>query len=314
MTSPAMLDDAAVAAALPWDELIARVEEVVSHPDGEAPPRTVHAISVPGGPDASLLMKPAWITGQVIGVKVVTVFPDNGAIDLPTIQAGLLLFDAGNGSLLGCCAANELTARRTAAASAAAAKRLARRDASRLLIVGSGALAPMAARAHASVRSYERIEVWARRAQRAEDVVADLVAAGLPAVVCHYLDEGVAEADVISTSTGATEPLVRGTLLQPGTHVDLVGAFNAAMRESDDDVIRRSSLFVDTRADAVLAGDLASPLAAGQITEADIRADLAELIGGQHPGRVSDDEITVFKSVGIALEDVAAAQLAFGLS
>jgi ornithine cyclodeaminase len=314
MNIPVMLDDAAVAAALPWAELLAQIEAVVPDPDGTSPPRTVHPVAVPGGQDAALLMKPAWITGGVIGVKVVTVFPDNGRIDLPTIHAGMLLFDGRTGSLLGTCAANELTARRTAAASAVAAKRLARRDARRLLIVGAGALAPMAARAHAHVRDYERIAVWGRRPEKAAEVAAALRAEGLPAEPCADLDAEVAGADVISTSTGSAEPLIRGELLKPGTHVDLVGAFNAGMRESDDEVMRRGSLFVDTRDDAVLAGDLAAPLAAGVISIADVRADLPELITGAHPGRTSDEEITVFKSVGLALEDVAAARLAFGLS
>jgi ornithine cyclodeaminase len=308
-----MLDDAAVAAALPWGALIEGVEAALCDPDGSAPPRTVHAVPVPDASDASLLMKPAWITGEVIGVKVVTVFPDNGAVGLPTIQAGFLLFDGRHGSLLGCCAANELTTRRTAAASAAAAKRLARPDAKRLLIVGTGALAPMAARAHAHVGDYGEIHVWGRRVEKAAVIADALVAEGLPAFVCHDLDAGVASADVISTSTGATSPLIRGALLRPGTHVDLVGAFNAMMRESDDDVVRRGTIFADTRDDAVLAGDLAAPLASGLIRAEDIQADLAELISGGHPGRAGDEEITVFKSVGLALEDVAAAQLAFGL-
>ena len=314
MSEPVMLDDAAVAAALPWADLIARIEGVLIDSAGEAPARTVHTLPVADGADAALLMKPAWISGAVIGVKVVTVFPDNGAVDLPTIQAGFLLFDGRHGSLLGCCAANELTARRTAAASAVAAERLARPDARRLLVIGTGALAPMAARAHAHVRDYERIDVWGRRPEKASAVVATLVADGFPAVVAHDLDASVAAADVVTTSTGATAPLVRGALLRPGTHVDLVGSFNAAMRESDDDVVRGASLFVDTRADAVLAGDLAAPLAAGIITVDDIRADLAELVAGAHPGRTDDREITVFKSVGLALEDVAAAQLAFGVT
>jgi len=313
MTSPVMLDDAAVAAALPWGDLIAAVEAAVTDPDGSAPPRTVHTVPVPDGADASLLMKPGWITGEVIGVKVVTVFPDNGTIDRPTIQAGFLLFDGRHGALIGCCAANELTTRRTAAASAAAASRLARDDVRRLLIVGTGALAPMAARAHAHVRPYDRIDVWGRRPEKAAELVEVLRADGLPAEVCADLDGGVAAADVISTSTGSHEPLVRGSQVRPGTHVDLVGAFNAAMRESDDALVGTASVFVDTRSDAVLAGDLAAPIAAGVISADVIRADLAELISGAHPGRSDDDEITVFKSVGLALEDVAAGRLAFGV-
>jgi len=191
---------------------------------------------------------------------------------------------------------------------------LARSDVGRLLIVGTGALAPMAARAHAHVRTYERIDVWGRRPDRAHAVAEALVADGLPAEACTDLDEAVAGADVISTSTGAARPLIEGRLLRPGTHVDLIGSFNAAMRESDDDVVRRGSVFVDVRTDAVLAGDLAAPLAAGVISVEEIRADLAELISGVHAGRTSDDEITVFKSVGLALEDVAAARLAFGIT
>jgi alanine dehydrogenase len=312
VTEPVMLTEAAVADALPWGDLIAQIEAVITDPKGESPDRTVHTVPVPGGADGTLLMKPAWVTGEVIGVKVVTVFPDNGAIDLPTIQSGFLLFDGRTGSLVGTCAANELTARRTAAASAVGAKRLSRVDARRLLIVGTGALAPMAARAHAFVRDYDTIEVWGRRPEKAAAIVAALVADGLPAEVCFDLDVGVGRADVISTSTGSTSPLVRGALLQPGTHVDLVGAFNGTMRESDDDVMARGSVFVDTRSDAVLAGDLAGPLAGGVLSIDGIRADLAELVSGAHPGRVSAEEITVFKSAGLALEDVAAAQLAFG--
>jgi ornithine cyclodeaminase len=309
--TPVFLDDAAVAGALPWDALITAVELAVTHPDGESPARTVHPVPVTGAADGAFLLKPAWIAGDVIAVKAVTVYPDNGAIDLPMVQAGVLLFDAATGTLLGACAGNELTTRRTAAASAAAAKRLARPDARRLLVVGSGALASIAAQAHASVRDYEVIEIWGRRPEAAAAVAAQLVDDGLPASGSVDLDASVAAADVISAVTGSRAPLVRGALLRPGTHVDLVGAFSAEMRESDDDVVRSGTVFVDTRDDAVLAGDLAQPIAAGVLSADDIEADLAELIRGDHPGRTDSSEITVFKSVGLALEDVAAAKLAF---
>lgn len=311
MTDPVFLDDAAVAAALAWPALIAAVEDAVTDPHGESPTRTVHTVPVPGAADGSFLLKPAWITGDVIALKAVTVYPDNGARGLPMVQAGVLLFDATSGSLVGACAGNELTTRRTAAASAVAAKRLARVGAERLLVVGSGALAPMAALAHAAVRDYRSVEVWGRRRERAAAVVDRLIAEGVPASVSDDLDASVSAADVISTVTGSHEPLVRGARVRPGTHVDLVGAFDAGMRESDDELVRGASLFVDTRDDAVLAGDLAQPLATGVITAAAIRADLAELVAGDHPGRTSADEVTVFKSVGMALEDVAAAKLAF---
>lgn len=301
-----------VAAALPWLALIDAIESTLTAPGAFAPERTVHPVPVGSGrPDASLLLKPGWVIGDVIAVKVVAFLPDNGAFDRPTVNGGVLLLDGSTGELLGACDGNELTARRTAAASAVAGKRLARPDAHRLLVVGTGALAPMVAHAHATIRSYETIEVWGRNPSRAARVVGQLVADGLPATRSDDLDASVAGADVISTVTGATAPLIAGARLQPGTHVDLVGAFTPEMRESDDDVIRRATIFVDTRADGVLAGDLAQPLRDGLITVDDIRGELIDLIDGSAPGRTSDEEITMFKSVGLALEDVAAARLVF---
>lgn len=240
-----------------------------------------------------------------------TFFPNNGDLNLPTVNAGVLLFSGGNGTLLGACDGNELTTRRTAAASAVAAKRLARPDVSRLLVVGTGAMASMTAHAHCSIRSYERVDVWGRNSEKAQQVVAQLVADGLPARVALDIDIAVAEADVISCVTGAHEPLVKGALLKDGAHVDLIGSFTPQMRESDDDVVRRATVFADTRTDGIIAGDLAQPLAEGVISVDDIVADLAELATGVHPGRTSDTEITMFKSAGFALEDVAAARLVF---
>lgn len=304
-------DAAAVAAALAWPALIQSIEDTVASADAYAPDRTVHTVPVQGGSDASLLLKPGWVVGDVIAVKAVTFFPDNGAIQLPTVNAGVLLFDAATGIFRGACDGNELTTRRTAAASAVAAKRLARTDARRLLVVGTGALAPITAQAHASVRDYDVVEVWGRDPEKAQRVANHLVTHNLAARPADDLDESVSQADVISCVTGATSPLVKGCLLQPGAHVDLIGSFTPAMRESDDDVVRRATILADTRKDGTLAGDLAQPLEAGVITMDDIVGDLRELILGTHPGRTSPDEITLFKSAGIALEDVAAAKLIF---
>jgi ornithine cyclodeaminase len=298
----------AVAAALPWDELIMAIEDIVVDEQAVAPERTVHGL----GGDAALLMKPGWVVGDVIAVKVVSFFPDNGVLELPTINAGVLLFDGTNGTCLGACDGNELTTRRTAAASAVAAKRLARTDARRLLVIGTGALSPMTAQAHAAVRDFEQIEIWGRSTFKAIRVVEELKDAGYTATVAADLDESVAAADVITCVTGSTTPIVRGELLSPGTHVDLIGSFTPAMRETDDDVIRRASVWVDTRTDGILAGDIAQPLASGLLSMDDIRGDLRELVSGASIGRRDDDEITLFKSAGIALEDVAAAKLVFG--
>lgn len=304
--------DADIGAALPWGPLIDSIEQIMVDPSATAPARTFHTVPDGNGNDAAFLLKPGWVAGKIIGVKAVTVFPDNGAQDLPMVQAGVLLFDGVTGSLVGACEANTLTTRRTAAASAVAAKRLARPDARRLLVVGTGALAPMAVQAHSHVRDYETIGVWGRNADKAAAVVDAVAVEGLTAEIVEDLDGAVAGADVISCVTGATAPLVRGALLQPGAHVDLIGGFSHEMREADDDVIRRASVFVDTYDDAALAGDIAQPMEAGLLRRDGLLADLAELVAGTHPGRTSDEEVTMFKSAGTALEDLAAARLAAG--
>ena len=306
---------ASVGEALPWPALIGAIEAALGDTGAASPSRAAHFVPVPGAAEATLLLKPAWTVGDVIVVKVVTVFPDNGAADLPMVNAVVVMFSATNGTLLGVCDGNELTRRRTAAASAVAAKRLARPDASRLLVLGTGALAPMMAEAHSAVRPLDHIEVWGRNTSSAAQVVSQLADAGLPASVCTDLDAGVTGAHIVSAVTAAGEPLIRGALVAEGTHVDLVGSFSATTRESDDDVMRRaSSIYVDSPDDAPKSGDLAQPLAAGVITTAHITGDLAGLVDGTVPGRVGEADITVFKSVGIAIEDLAAARLVFSPS
>lgn len=300
-----------VSELLPWPALIEAIESILTETGAEAPERTVHTIPDADGNDAAFLMKPGWVAGDVIAVKAVTFFPNNGQLDLPTINAGVLLFSGVNGTFLGACDGNVLTTRRTAAASAVAAKRLARTDVKRLLVVGTGALAPMTARAHCAVRNYDTVDVWGRDVDKARRVANSLITESIPARVAEDLDAAVAEADVITCVTGATSPLVKGALLKPGSHVDLIGSFTPSMRETDDDVMRRGTVFVDTRADGSIAGDISQPLDSGVITMADLVGDLAELVAGTHPGRQSAEEITVFKSAGIALEDVAAARLVF---
>ena len=169
----------------------------------------------------------------------------------------------------------------------------------------------MTARAHCAVRDYTEVMVWGRNHDKARRLANELITENISASVVENLDAAVARADVITCSTGSTSPLVKGALLKDGAHVDLIGAFTPEMRESDDDVVRRATIFADTRGDGSLAGVLAQPLASGLIAADDIAADLAELVSGAHPGRTSDAEITMFKSAGFALEDVAAARLVF---
>ena len=300
--------DSNIGGALPWGPLITAIEEVLIEPRAVAPPRTVHPIPDGTGNQAFVLSKPAWIVGDVIAIKAATFFPNNGCRNLPTVHAGILLFDGATGVLVGACEANTLTVRRTAAASAIAAKRLARADARRLLVVGSGALAPMVIQAHAHVRTYDAVKVWARNLTKAADVAKASATAGIPASVASDLDAAVAAADVISCVTSARTPLIKGALLRPGAHVDLIGGFTHEMREADDDVVRRASVFVDTYDDAILSGDIAQPLASGLLGRGQLLADLTELVRGSHSGRRANDEITMFKSAGTALEDLAAAR------
>jgi ornithine cyclodeaminase/alanine dehydrogenase-like protein (mu-crystallin family) len=205
-----------------------------------------------------------------------------------------------------------LTAWRTAAASALAASFLARADAGTHLVIGAGTMAPFLARAMRAVRPIRRTVVWNRSPERAESLAANLAAAGVEAGVAANLDRAVAEADIVSAATLSREPLVRGSFLAPGTHLDLIGAFAPDMRESDDEAVRRARVFVDTREGALgEGGDLIQAVAAGAFDPAAVAADLSELCRGVRRGRESPTEITLFKSTGAALEDLAAAVLVF---
>ncbi|MCC2111713.1 MAG: ornithine cyclodeaminase family protein, partial [Hyphomicrobiales bacterium] len=228
----------------------------------------------------------------------------------PSIHGTYLLISGEDGGVLSALDGARLTLWRTAAASALAAKALARKDARRMVMVGAGALAPFLIRAHAAVRPIAEVSIWNRSRSAAEEVAEALTDQDFAVTVCDDLAAAVAAADIVSAATLSSGPLIRGEWLKPGTHVDLVGAFRPDMRESDDEAISRARIFVDTRAGAPKeGGDIAIPLAAGLITEADIVADLFELCRGTIAGRQSESEITLFKSVGTAIEDLAAAIL-----
>ena len=275
----------------------------------EVPVRHVHRL---GGADALLLM-PAW-SRTALGVKLVTVMPGNGARGVGTVQAIYVLLDRATGQPLALLDGEALTLRRTAAASALAARYLARADAQNLLVVGAGRLAPYLACAHYALRpALRRVFVWARDPARAQSAAQWLRDLGLPAQVADELEPAVREAHIISCATTAIAPVVHGAWIEAGTHLDLVGGFTPAMREVDDAAVARASIFVDTYAGALAeAGDLLAPLASGVISRAGIVAELAELVRGAQRGRTSDAEITLFKSVGTALEDLAAAAMVVG--
>jgi ornithine cyclodeaminase len=244
-------------------------------------------------------------------VKLVNVFPGNGAINLPAVQGVYILFSGKTGEVLAMIDGNELTARRTVAASALASSYLSRPDARTLLIAGTGRLARLMAEAHAVVRPVQRVMVWGREPAKAAAVVAELSGFGFDVSVAEDLRSAVENADIVSCVTLSREPLIQGAWLRPGTHLDLVGGFTPQMRESDDEAVKRASVFIDTPGAMSEAGDLVIPIASGVLHEADIQADFAALVRGVHPGRTSAEEITFFKSVGASLEDLAAAILVY---
>ncbi|MCX7932156.1 MAG: ornithine cyclodeaminase family protein [Rhodovarius sp.] len=298
------LDQAAVAAALPWHDLIEALAEMF-RTGCSAPLR--HRHSLPG--EAMLLLMPAWSTGGYSGVKIVHVHPGNAALGRPAVHATYLLSSAETGEPIALLDGAELTDRRTAAASVLAARFLARRDARRLLLFGAGRIAAALAECYAACFALQEIAITSRSPARAEALAARLAARGLPARATRHPDP--ARADIISCATLAREPLLRGADLRPGTHLDLVGAFRPDMREADGAALARARLFVDTRAGAMAeAGDILQAIAEGAITPAAIQGELADLCRGSLPGRTAEEEITAFKSVGWAGEDLAAAVLA----
>ena len=273
----------------------------------EAPLRHVHDVT---GAGDRLLLMPAWRAGRDLGVKLVTVFPRNRERGVATVSALYVLLDGASGHPRALIDGEALTLRRTAAASALASTYLAREDSGALLVIGTGALAPHMARAHCALRPIVKLLLWGRNPARALALAQQLRGEGLPAEARADLAQGLAEADIVSCATTATEPVLHGGWLRGGTHVDLVGGFTPQMREADDALIVRAEIFVDTYAGALAeAGDLVQPLASGVLARERVRAELAELVTGKHPGRNSADEITLFKSVGTALEDLCAARL-----
>ncbi|MGE0733142.1 MAG: ornithine cyclodeaminase family protein [Alphaproteobacteria bacterium] len=307
-----MIDQAAVHRLLDYPGLIEALRAMF-RAGCELPVRHHHTVKTAGAPDGTLLIMPAWRAGGHIGVKIVTVFPGNGARDLPGVMGQYLLLDATTGEPRALVDGTALTARRTGAASALAATYLAREDARTLLMVGTGTLAPHLIGAHAAARPLRRVLIWGRDAAKARALAARLNAPSLEVGATDNLEHAVAQADIVSCATLSHAALILGRWLKPGQHVDLVGGFTPEMREADDEAIRRARVYVDTLDGALKeAGDVVQPLATGVIARSDVHGDLFGLTRGAIAGRGARDEITLFKSVGTALEDLAAAELAYG--
>lgn len=312
------LDAEALRRALPYPDLMHALQKAFAE-KVRAPVRHVHRLDDEAG--NVLLLMPAWQErkqGQEqvqLTVKLVTVTPANRERGLPTVHSVVMLFDAITGAPLALLDGEALTSRRTAAASGLAARFLAREDSETLLVVGHGALAPHMAAAHCAARPIRRVRVWGRNPARAQQALTEFesqLPRGVALETAVNLRDALAQADVVTCATTSREPLLHAQDVRPGTHVDLVGGFKPDMREADDALIAGNSVFVDTRAGTLAeAGDLLQAIATGAFSPDAIRAELADLVCGRHRGRQNAEEITVFKSVGTAIEDLAAAQMAW---
>lgn len=309
-----IFDTAATQAALPLGGLIDTLRRRFTE-TCEVPQRHVHEITsppLPGQEDlasrrmTSLIM-PAWTAGRHYGVKIVNIAPGNARRNLPSLHGSYLLFDARTGVPLACMDGEQITTLRTVAASALAASYLARPEASHLLVVGAGRLAQWLPQAHRAVRPIERVTVWARRPEAAQALAEAFCAQGFDAQATHGLRAACAEADIVSCATSSTEPLVHGDWLLPGSHLDLMGSFTPTMREADDASFANARVFVDTEEAMHKSGDLISPITHGVLLADEVRGTLTTLCKGVATGRMSAPERTVFKSVGSAQEDLAAA-------
>lgn len=307
-----IFDAEATRAALPFERLVQALRATFAA-GCEVPQRHVHEIAGPDGSVLTSLIMPAW-TAHYYGIKTVNVAPGNAARGLAGLHAVYLLFDAVTGVPLAQLDGSVVTSRRTAAASALAASWLARDDARHLLVVGAGQVARLLPEAYRAVRPIERVTVWARRAEAAQALAGELRSQGFEASAAARLHAAVAAADIVSCATLSTEPIVHGRWLRGGQHLDLIGSFTPAMREADDDCFAGAALYVDTDEALKKSGELLGPLSRGVFAATDVRGTLAALARGEAPGRLSRDERTVFKSVGTALEDLAAATLVWEAS
>ena len=309
-----MLDAAATSSALPFRGLVDALDRGFAR-GCVVPVRHHHHMERTGEPEATLLLMPAWShpgeESQYLGVKLVTVVPGNTASGIPGLTSTYMLYDGVTGRQLAMMDGNAITGRRTVATSALAARYLSREDSRSLLVVGSGRVASLIPDAYLAVRPIERVTVWDIHPDGAARMVADLKARGLNAEVATDLETAVREADIVSAATLATEPLLRGSWLRPGVHVDLIGGFTPKMREADDAAVQAARVYVDTPEALIEAGDLVQPIRAGIVGEDHVVANLAQLARGEAEGRRSPDEITYFKAVGSGLADLVAATMVF---
>lgn len=296
-----------------FPELISALKKGFSSEEIIVPKRHHHDFPNPStGVDSSLLLMPAWHPGMESGVKIATVSPENDRYGLPSIQAIYILMNALTGAPKAMLEGKSLTVKRTAAASALASSYLSKENASSLLMIGTGALSTNLILAHASIRPIQKVFVWGRNLEKAQIICNELKDQDFEIKAVQTIEEKISEVDIVSCATLSKTPLVLGKYLKAGQHIDLVGAYKTDMREADDETITKASVFVDTFQGGLKeSGDIVIPLENGTLKKSAIKGDLFSLSANKSKGRTSEEEITVFKSVGHALEDLVAATYYF---
>lgn len=305
-----IFNDEQVKAALGYDKLVGALKEIFCS-NYKMPLRHHHFYETAEKNENALILMPAW-NDEFLGVKQVVVSPLNYQKELPAIHAFYTLMNASTGEQLAIMNAAELTSRRTACTSALAAKYLAPIQAKNLLVIGGGKVAKHLIAAHKTVRKYEKVSVWMRNEDKLNQFIKELEFDGHEVEKVIDLEKAVRAADVISCATLSPTPLFNGEWIKAGTHLDLIGSHKPDTREVDDEAIIKSNIYVDSRLGALHeTGELAIPIANGIFKETNVKADIAELCRGKHLGRESENEITLFKSAGLAIEDLAAALLVY---
>jgi ornithine cyclodeaminase len=306
------LTESQVRESLPWPELVEAIRTTVLDTRCESPSRIRFDLrDESAAENGNLLLMPGWQGADVIGLKTVTFWPDNQRNNLPSHGANYILIDGRSGAILALLDGAELTVRRTAAVAALAARSLMRAHAECCLVIGTGPVARNLVLAHAALHRFRRIEIYGRDRNRAAAFVSELQRVGIDCSMSDDLETSVREAALISTATSAHAPLFDGNWVSPGTHLDLVGSFKPDMREVDDRLMERAaSIWVDSLTALHESGDLTQPLEAGVIEADDITGDLRDLMSSPGSRRLAELDITVFKAVGFAIPDLAAARTA----
>jgi ornithine cyclodeaminase/alanine dehydrogenase-like protein (mu-crystallin family) len=299
---------------LPFDACVAAVEQAMRGvSSGRALMPLRQFMALPAG-DGKL----AWMPGALhepdcFGIKLLSLFPGNPRVGLSSHVGLYVLYESAHGRPLAIMEASALTAIRTAAASVVATRALARPESQTLAIIGTGEEARSHVDAFQAVRPFERVLVWGRRDQAAHDLAAHARRAGCNRVeVATTVAAAAAAADVICTVTGSPTALLFGRDVRPGTHLNLVGASIPTSREVDDDLVAMARYFVDYRGSAMAqAGELLDAIKAGCVTEAHIRGEIGEVLNRSVPGRTAAADVTVYKSLGVAAQDLASALLVY---